>query len=389
MSGTKAPILYGKLRRTAIANRRSERKARYSVLNPNTARESRQQINHSRIPTVSPIKRKNASLKTGTSISNQGRKRWKQMKQNFEKQDVQHLGVVTQAQFVNVLSHFGLAVDSNELNKIEKRYGRGENCFSYDSFMRDMYSIMVAKSDKERKLQQKSAVRNAELKTKKQATSPLDEASFILHELITRQWRQLHFSFTQYDSKGRGLLEMRSILGIMSRADPRVGGLIPFLVPKLRESYATPSGLIDFERMIRDHINNHPIKSGSPSGSYSLRNSKASMKTGRASDSKNRPLTWRLNDSLSRAHKASAVVGRIRLQLGSKVQRKEAYTQFQMRDPATTKFVEKSILRSLFARLGVKVSAAYVKRLCYCFEVPKQAKFFNYVDFFRVIERGF
>ena len=31
---------------------------------------------------------------------------------------------------------------------------------------------------------------------------------------------------------------------------------------------------------------------------------------------------------------------------------------------------EKSILRSLFARLGIKVSAADVKGLSYCFEVP-------------------
>ena len=60
-----------------------------------------------------------------------------------------------------------------------------------------------------------------------------------------------------------------------------------------------------------------------------------------------------------------------------------------MRDPANTKFVEKSLLRSLFARQCVKVSAADVKRLSFCFEVPKQAKLFNYVDFFRVVERGF
>ena len=51
---------------------------------------------------------------------------------------------------------------------------------------------------------------------------------------------------------------------------------------------------------------------------------------------------------------------------------------------------EKSILRSLFARLGIKVSAADVKGLSYCFEVPLIKVFlFNYRDFMRVVERGF
>ena len=50
---------------------------------------------------------------------------------------------------------------------------------------------------------------------------------------------------------------------------------------------------------------------------------------------------------------------------------------------------EKSILRSLFARLGIKVSAADVKGLSYCFEVPNQVRLFNYRDFMRVVERGF
>ena len=333
------------------------------------------------------------------------------MKHAFEREDLQHSGVLVMSKFVLVLSNFQLAVDAKELSKIQERYGRqprwedpdaaGQQGIHYPSFLVDMRKIMVAETEKER--QRNTLNKNTGGKRSDCAardSEAINEAERILSELITRQWRQLQFSFTQHDKTGKGLLEMRTVLSIMSRADPRVGGLVPFLVPKLREVYATPSGLIDFERMIRSHIKRdhdgqhpqqqQPRRRRQQQGKLaSLGGALTSPKTGRASDSFHRPLTWRLKDSLSRAHKANAVVGRVRLQLGSADQRKAALTQFQMRDPANTKFVEKSLLRSLFARQCVKVSAADVKRLSFCFEVPKQAKLFNYVDFFRVVERGF
>ena len=404
----KTPIRYGKLRKTAIANRSKARKAKYSVLNPNTSRGGRREEKR---PIVSPI-RKSQGPTSGPQLTRQGKKRLKQMKSAFEREDLQHSGVLVMSKFVNVLSNFQLAVDAKELSKIQERYGRqprwedpdaaGQQGIHYPSFMIDMRKIMVAETEKVRqreKMKAKTSAKPSDSAAENAAAK--DEAERILSELITRQWRQLQFSFTQHDHTGKGLLEMRTVLSIMSRADPRVGGLVPFLVPKLREVYATSSGLIDFERMIRSHVKRsydgrRPRQSQEKiQGRHNqrtlepLNGAHSSAKTGRASDSLHRPLTWRLRDSLSRAHKANAVVGRVRLQLGSAEQRKAALTQFQMRDPSNSNFVEKSILRSLFARQSVKVSAADVKRLSFCFEVPKHAELFNYVDFFRVAERGF
>ena len=104
--------------------------------------------------------------------------------------------------------------------------------------------------------------------------------------------------------------------------------------------------------------------------------SSLAMGTGRASDSLHRPLTWRLKDSLSRTAKADAIIGRIRLQIGSASERKAVLTQFEIRDSTHTNCIEKSVLRSLFARLGIKVSASDVKGLSFCFEVPKRANMF-------------
>ena len=403
----KAPIRYGKLRKTAIANRRKARKAKFSVLNPNTLpggqhKESFGDGASAVYPNVSPIKRKQNGF-PGPQLTKQGKARWKRLKQAFEREDLQHSGVLLESNFINVLSNFQLAVDDKELSKIIERYGRqprfedpgatGQKGIHYLSFMNDMRKIMVVETEKEKQRQTKmeKMTRKHSGTTEAHDAAAKDEAVHILAELITRQWKQLQFSFTQHDKTGKGHLDMRTVLGIMSRADPRVGGLVPFLVPKLREVYATPSGLIDVQRMLRSHLGSQggAANSLAPISGRSSRQAILPQKTGKASDSLNRPLTWRLKDSLSRAHRANAVVGRVRLQLGSVEQRKAVLTQFQMRDPANTKFVEKSILRSLFARHCIKVSAADVKQLSFCFEVPKQPKMFNYVDFFRVIERGF
>ena len=116
----KTPIRYGKLRKTAIANRSKARKAKYSVLNPNTSRGGRREEKR---PIVSPI-RKSQGPTSGPQLTRQGKKRLKQMKSAFEREDLQHSGVLVMSKFVNVLSNFQLAVDAKELSKIQERYGR-------------------------------------------------------------------------------------------------------------------------------------------------------------------------------------------------------------------------------------------------------------------------
>jgi Ca2+-binding EF-hand superfamily protein len=63
--------------------------------------------------------------------------------------------------------------------------------------------------------------------------------------------------------------------------------------------------------------------------------------------------------------------------------------QFEIRDATHSNAIEKGMLRSMFARLGIKVSASDVKGLSFCFEVPNRKHLFNYKDFLRVVESGF
>ncbi len=427
LGADKQPILYGPLRRQAAAEERRAHRHKYSVLNPNTPRNSRGggAASPAGQPGVSPIKRKKRGPKS------QGEKRWHQMQRGFEHEDLAKSGVIDRSTFINLLSSFKLKIDSEELLRLQSRYGRpGTDGIHYPSFMRDMRKMMISERTKNQTPQKKAAAAAAAAASKSPAQNKreaaartaqrgMDESSALLLDLITRQWRQLSFSFSQHDKTRKGLLDMRTLMGIMSKADPRVGGLVPFLVPKLRQTYGggvSSAGLINYKQMIRDHLhmaghgNNGDATATRPrtTTTTTMRSPPASsaamtrspfaasqsmsatmMTTGRASDSLHRPMTWRLKDSLSRTHKANAVIGRVRLQLGSRRHRKAVQTTFQMRDPMHTNFVEKGLLRSLFARLGVKVSAADVKALSFCFEVPKRPHLFNYTDFFRVVERGF
>jgi Ca2+-binding EF-hand superfamily protein len=426
MTGGKAPINYGELRRQAKILRSKEHRNKYSILNPNTARgrnDNKMTTSPLRAPRVSPIKKRHAASMTHHKLSSKGEKRWKQMNHAFMHEDVQRSGIISHSIFVHLLSSFKLKIDSEELIRLETRYGKG-NGIHYPAFMKDMRKMMSDRRTNKSINESKSS-RNCNRGTHE------EQATSLLLELITRQWRQLQFSFSQHDRGKKGCLDMRTMMNIMTKADPRVPGLIPFLVPKLRTSYSTKDGMINYKQMIRDQlvmsgqgtqyksIRNRPqtssmgmmgstmsstinstmsstmsstappMSGGRAASTKSRSRTPNMMGTGRASDSIHRPLTWRLKDSLSRTNKANAIIGRIRLQIGSTAERKAVLTQFEIRDSSHTNCIEKSLLRSLFARLGIKVSAADVKGLSFCFEVPKKPNMFNYKDFMRVVERGF
>ena len=403
MTGGKTPIMYGELRQQARVLKTQKNRKKYSLMNPKTARSNSDTNNGSGMPAVSPIKKRKIML--GPKLSNQGEKRWRQMNRAFMHEDLQHSGVISHSTFVHLLSSFNLSVDSQELQNLAQRYGQS-NGIHYTKFMKDMRKMMShgngGKNNEDKNLPATSSGGSQEKKSQD------EEASAILLDLIVRQWRQLQFSFSQHDRERTGHLDMRTIMNIMSKADPRVPGVIPFLVPKLRKSYSSTldsGNLINYKKMIRTCLettgHNPDMISKSSAALTTGRGTERgtgrgtetaasiSAMTGRASDSIYRPLTWRLKDSLSRTHKANAIIGRIRLQMGSTLQRKSVLTQFEIRDSLQTNYIEKSILRSLFARLGIKVSAADVKGLSYCFEVPNQVRLFNYRDFMRVVERGF
>jgi len=409
MVGGKKPIMYGLLRREAQVLKAKNHRTKYSMLSPNTARlnNNKNKNEIKQTPRISPIKKKrHAASMTHHTLSSKGEKRWKQMNHAFMHEDVRRSGIISHSVFVHLLSSFKLKIDSQELIRLETRYGR-DHGIHYPSFMKDMRKMMSERKKLHEQVQT----------PKKQFANHEEEASALLLNLITRQWRQLQFSFSQHDRGNKGELDMRTIMNIMTKADPKVPGLIPFLVPKLRRSYSIggSNGLINYQRMIRDQLvkagHGPPIRTARPSttmgssmnstmgssmnstmgsnNKYRPGTSSLAMGTGRASDSLHRPLTWRLKDSLSRTAKADAIIGRIRLQIGSASERKAVLTQFEIRDSTHTNCIEKSVLRSLFARLGIKVSASDVKGLSFCFEVPKRANMFNYKDFMRVVERGF
>ena len=138
--------------------------------------------------------------------------------------------------------------------------------------------------------------------------------------------------------------------------------------------------MINYQKMIKNNVGMQTAGSTTDRPNTTM---------GTSSGSKNRPLTWRLKDSLSRTNKADAIIGRIRLQIGSTPHRKAVLREFEIRDHNHTNYIEKSVLRSVLARLSVKVSAGDVKGLSFCFEVPNSKHLFNYRDFMRVVTRGF
>ena len=380
MTGGKPAIYYGALRGRAKEAHAKDRRKRFGLANPNTARRGQTSGAGAAAggPRVSPLKKMKPRKH---NLTKTGEKRWKQMNHAFAHEDITKTGIISHSIFVNILSTFKLKIDSVELIRLEQRYGSG-NGVNYRTFMKDMAGIMSASNanptqpNEERNTSSRRASNNSN-KYQNQPTNE-EQATALLKTVIARQWRQLQFSFSQHDVNKTGCLDMRTLMNIFTKADPAMPGMIPFLIPKLKAAkyYSVKRG-INYKDMIRDNLDERTTGAVKKMG------------TGRASDSMHRPMTWRLKDALSRTNKANAIIGRIRLQIGSGSQRKAVLRQFEIRDATHSNAIEKGMLRSMFARLGIKVSASDVKGLSFCFEVPNRKHLFNYKDFLRVVESGF
>lgn len=218
MTGGKQPIMYGDLRHRAVALRTQEHRKRFNMLNPNTARGDNTSRTRTTGPSISPIKQSTKSQKYASKykLSATGEKRWRQMNAAFIHEDVQRSGIISHSIFVKLLSNFKLKIDSNELIRLETRYGK-DNGISYPLFMKHMRKMM---SDRKAVVGtgNGSSARSSGRGSGKQKRTQEEEATSFLLDLITRQWRQLQYSFSQHDLKKNGKLDMKTVMSIMNKA---------------------------------------------------------------------------------------------------------------------------------------------------------------------------